>query len=500
MKPFWKYLLLILLFPLFFLTHGVNENFGLIPSATIFSLLFKYLLITVGIFALSTLIIQKAVKAFVSSFLLLSVYFFFGAIKDNLPFESPYKIVLPVLLLIVLLTIWGIRKSKRDFSIASRYLTYLLVLFIAIEGFSFIKNIVQRNDQLQDFGDREHKVLGNVISDSIHSSDPDIYWLVFDMYPSSKSLKTVFNFDNPLDSFLISKGFYIAPDAISNYNYTHYSLVSSLDMSYLNEFNEGSVVTAKDLVRGNLSIKDNNVTRYLMNRGYDIQNYSIYNLDQFPSKGLASFRNNEAALIDHQTLYERVSADIGWNFIYGFKKSRHETDSIFKIKSVATLDSTYKAFLKENQKAIHDVASSKKPVFHILHVMLPHEPYIYKPDGQLQNQGYNSDPSLFIDQLKYTNRVVEELVNEIMAVQSDRKKFILLQGDHGYKFDKNDKYFQSQSCNILYAIYSTDQKYTQWYPGISGVNSFRVLLNTNFREHLPLLSDSSFHLEYRQYK
>lgn len=500
MKPYLKYLLLLLLFPLFFTAHGINENFGLVPAKVALSLLVKYLLISIGVYLVTSLFIRQPRKSFIASFILLLIYFFFGAIKDGLPFNLPYKFILPIVAIIALALFVVIKKSHKDFSIPGKYISYLLLLLIAVEAFSFIYNLYKHKDRAQDFGDRDHKVISKVVGDSVSQSRPDIFWLVFDMYPSSSSLKKIYDFNNPLDSSLLQKGFYIAGGARSNYNYTHYSLASSLDMSYLDEFTNGSIVTAKDVVRGNYSLKDNNVTKYLSGKGYNIINYSIYDLDGFPSKGLNTFRNNEGSLIDHQTLYERVSADIGWNFLYGFNKSRHETDSIFSIRSVEKLDSSYKLFLSESQTAIKSVSTSPKPVFYLLHVMLPHEPYIYKADGQLQYKGYNSDPALFIDQLKYTNTVVESIVDNILQSQKDRKTVILLQGDHGYKFDPSDKNFKTESCNIFYAVYNSEKQYGQWYPTISGVNSFRVLLNETFKEKFPLLGDSSINLEYRKYK
>jgi hypothetical protein len=229
-------------------------------------------------------------------------------------------------------------------------------------------------------------------------------------------------------------------------------------------------------------------------------NYSLFDLSNFPSKGLNTFRNNEGGLIDHQTFYERVSSDIGWNFLYGFTKSRHETDSIFNIRSVEKLDSSYRTFLSESNAAIQSVSQASKPIFYLLHVMLPHEPFIYKPDGKLQYKGYNSDPALFIDQLKYTNTIAESVVDNILKSQKGRQTVILLQGDHGYKFDKGDKNFKTESCNIFYAVYNSERQYGDWYPTISGVNSFRVLFNKIFKEKFPLLQDSSFNLEYRKYK
>jgi hypothetical protein len=54
---------------------------------------------------------------------------------------------------------------------------------------------------------------------------------------------------------------------------------------------------------------------------------------------------------------------------------------------------------------------------------------------------------------------------------------------------------------ILNAYYFPEQKYNQLYPGISPVNTFRVIFSEIFGQDLPLLPDSSFYSTWdRHYK
>ena len=75
---------------------------------------------------------------------------------------------------------------------------------------------------------------------------PDIYYIILDGYPRRDALV---DFDNT--SFireLERRGFYVASEAISNYDYSITSISSSLNMSYLDDVGRRTPLTKDDLV------------------------------------------------------------------------------------------------------------------------------------------------------------------------------------------------------------------------------------------------------------
>src|SRR3982751_5350323 len=98
-----KNLLSIFLIPLFFLLHGINENFGLIPIHSIWKLAGFYFLITTAVVVTSLLIVRKPIKAAVFSFYLLSVFFLFGALDDFLKSAVKNKFFISYTFLLLLL-------------------------------------------------------------------------------------------------------------------------------------------------------------------------------------------------------------------------------------------------------------------------------------------------------------------------------------------------------------------------------------------------------------
>ena len=74
---------------------------------------------------------------------------------------------------------------------------------------------------------------------------------------------------------------------------------------------------------------------------------------------------------------------------------------------------------------------------------------------------------------------------------------IILQGDHGYKFDETDPLFDQEGCSILYSVYCSDSSYTGLKNSFNSVNGFRVIFNKYFHTNLPILENRSYNLYYR---
>lgn len=493
-------------FILFFLFHGWNENAGLIPAGTLALLALKYLAIATVVFLLTGVLLKNQSKAFVFTFCFLACYFFFGAVKDRIEdltgksLISSYSILLPATVVLLLLLFGLLRRRKAPLAGSIRFLTILTLVLVLVET----GGLLYRNSALYkpdiDFGDSNNALLQQLPAADTVTAKPDIYWIVFDEYPSARSLQHSFGYKDPLDSVLTTLGFFVARDARSNYNYTHYSLSSTLDMQYITELKEGSTVTMRDLVRGNRSLYVNNVTRYLERAGYGIRNFAIYDLEGHPTAGMLSFSQLPAALIDHQTLFTRTWADIGWQFPNRLKRDRAAADAADLRTSTSKTDSLYKEMTRKLLDSIASASTAAGPAFFLIHFFLPHEPYIYNPDGSLHFKNANgSDRNNFIPQVAYTGIVARRLIQYIQLQQqhTNREQVILVQGDHGFKYEETEPDFQTESCRILYGVYNSRRNYAGWYDSISSVNGFRILFNQYFNTRLPLLEDKSINLRYR---
>ena len=244
-KLFW-YFIAAIAFPLFFVLHGVNEQFGLIRNGTIAEVLLYYLVVAVAVAILSKIIFKEYERSTVYMFIILCVFFFFGAVKDLLKGSlfntfSRYSIFIPLVVVFTAVLFFLIKGTTRPLNRMVLFVRTLLVVCILLETGILCYNVVTHKEKQKDPGDIDHKIIGNIhLDDSLRK--PFIFWIVMDEYAGNTALRRRWDFDNPLNSQLRAKGFFAADSARSPYNYTHYSLVSSLDMTYLRNLREHSVI------------------------------------------------------------------------------------------------------------------------------------------------------------------------------------------------------------------------------------------------------------------
>jgi hypothetical protein len=160
-----------------------------------------------------------------------------------------------------------------------------------------------------------------------------------------------------------------------------------------------------------------------------------------------------------------------------------------------------------------DVARDPRPTFTFAHVLCPHPPIIFGPDGQdIAHENelwmfYRGDkvngrflkPEHFMrgyrDQAAYITGRIQETIDRILA-QSPEPPIIIVQSDHGSELNLDTENVRNtdlhERMSILNAFYFPDHGYQGLYQDISPVNSFRVVLNTFFGAKLPMLPDKSF--------
>ncbi|MBD0288576.1 MAG: hypothetical protein ICV79_24610, partial [Flavisolibacter sp.] len=308
----------IFLLPLFFILHGYNENFGLIPISEIVTLSIKYALVTFVVFIVSNLLFNDIKKAVVFSVILLCIYFFFGAFHDFLKRYIPsgffisYKFLLLLIFLIIISGIILIKRARRDFTEIARYVKYTLSVLILLEvgttGYYLITGKAGKNNIAPD------KIKLASVS-SCAATKPDIFFIVFDEYTSSKGLQEDFNFSNHyLDSLLREHRFFISADSKSNYNSTPFSIASTLNFDYLMSGSEGEVLTAKKFLQAERAVKENRLTPFLKQQGYLLKNYGCMDLNDASAQTKPYFNEVVTNLIDGQTITSRIRRDIWWRF------------------------------------------------------------------------------------------------------------------------------------------------------------------------------------------
>lgn len=473
-----------ILLPVFFVFRGFTDNYYAIPLKDAFLLLLLYLGLSFLFFVIGRLFFKNVWKAAIFSFGIMAFHFFFGAIQDFLKagFDDAiitrYSFLIPFFLLVFVLLIWFLKRTKRSMTRISLYLNLLLCIFILFDAVLLIQKTLHRNLSMNV------QPSYNISCDTCVK--PDIYFLVFDEYSSTAALKETWNYDNSgLDSFLVEKGFKLLPQSRSNYNFTEFSIASTLSLDYLN-IPSPSACTIKDYNHCFELIKNNQVGSILSAMDYDITNYSIFDIQKNPSPVRESFLPLKTKLITSQTFISRLKRDLFHLLLIGK----------FEIKwlSKDLMYSTHHANQKIIKAILTDTSyNQNRPRFVYSHIEMPHPPFYYNKYGQEKTKeqiikdGEGIVP--YLDHLPKTNEVLKQIVNSILA-HAKKPVAIVLMGDHGFR-NGQTKEFKFRNMN---AVYMSSGNYSGFYDSITNVNVYRVLFNNLFKASLPLKKDSTVFL------
>lgn len=472
--------------------HGYAENFGFINFWDTLILAIAYVAAIIILFFLFLIVFKNRTKAALASSFIMAFYLFFGAIQDfckaHLAALNRYSVLLSLFVIIFIALIVYLKKSNSTFSKLNLFLNSLFLIYIIVDlGTLANKNFNPPLNKLSIYSfakDNNYKPCQNC-------PKPDIYFLLFDEYESSVSLKKHFNYDNSsLDTFLIEQGFHIQRNSTSNYNFTPLSMASMLNMSYLTGIKPNEI-SIEDYARCNELIKKNEVINFLSMKGYEIVNYSIFDLAGNPSLISQDILPLKTKLITDATLFNRLHKDIGWMLLSGKFEVKWLSNGI--VYTNLHNNEKFLDLLTQSSSTI-----SKTPRFFYGHLLMPHPPYYFDKEGNskqsdiVYKEWQELNTGSYLEYVTYTNTKIKELISAIKQ-NTKGQAVIIFMGDHGFRKATNngDKthYFENQN-----AVYFPAKDYHLFYDSVSGVNEFRIIFNTIFRQAFPILKDSTVFL------
>ena len=429
---------------------------------------------------------------------LLSILFFtYGNIftlLSNQPFIGPFvknRYMLPLYLFISIFLIYTIHSIRQK--IVIRVLLNFLVL---------LNLIPFANIFLSSFYKRDIKVKQeNIFPKSpklFVDHDPDIYFIILDMYPSNEVLMKYWNFDNSnFINELKKQGFQIFGESKSNYPRTYLALNSVLNMKYIHQKNGVQLPNLTKEYLGN-TLQQNQVSIYLKNRGY---NYYVFEGGIFPEilhKGQQDYflkADTRSSNINYQTTPDN-------DFFLLFINNSIIFPFADKIQSISS--NIYRKRIYYTLNKLPDLGKQPVKKFVVAHIMCPHSPYIFGENGEKVFVDENSPhrKKAFLHQLKFINKQVLRSLNLLVNSNNSRNKVIVLQGDHGTreispngKFSLNEDWAQAYYGN-LNAIYSSKDAKNSSYSYVAPVNTFRQIFNIEFGENFTILPDKKYYTDY----
>lgn len=484
-------LLFLLLLPLFFVMHGFYENYEFIGFSELFYLVLSYWFFVFVVFGLIFIFTKRIIKTAVITFIIFLMFFFFGWVQDllksysGLRIAGRYSILLPLWIVSSVLLIIYITRSGRRMQRWAVFLNSLLAIFLIVD----IAGIFLKASEVKNDTSNTRPVSGKDASEN--HTKPNFYFLVFDEYASSVSLKERFGFRNDLDDLLKARHFNIHSLSRSNYHSTPLSIASILNMSYIAEINDNHPVSAKDYNVAARLISNAGVFSFLKEREYEVVNYSVFDIQGNPSPSGQSYLPIRAKLISDRVLTARVSKDLGW-WIY----------KIFPF--IGRLQ--FKTYIEDNdhfyEKVIKSASEKKlRPEFIYAHFLIPHPPYFFDKDGNRKKdevvfkEMYLNSPTPYLEYVQYAN---SRIINMVDAIQkNDSSSVIIIMGDHGYRKLEPPGAVPPYFFQNFNAVYVPGSDYSLSYDSITGVNQFRMIFNEVFNQKIPMLEDRVIHHKNR---
>ena len=337
-------------------------------------------------------------------------------------------------------------------------------------------------------------------------SDPDIYYIIVDAYTSNEVLMNKLGYDNSaVVDELESQGFEVITDARSNYDKTFYSLVSSLNMDYLDQF--GVSAEMQDFDHLMPKIRDlyphNRVRQIFEDRGYTSIAFHMkapwanwYDADIFyVLEEIVPYNDRVETLLFHdlylKTTWVRFLYDTGNikkiapilktpELIYWIDPNNYGKAITEDIRYLEYQQNRYSL---DTLQAIPKIPGKK---FVYAHLMTTHSSFVFNEDGSYKVEADESNAA-YVEQIKFLNTRLVEITKTILQ-ESKTPPIIIIQGDHGF-LPKEDK------VGIFHALYLPDGGEEIIYPGMTPVNTFRGVLNYYFGYDFERLPDRSYYID-----
>ena len=325
---------------------------------------------------------------------------------------------------------------------------------------------------------------------------PDVYFIVMDAYGRADVLKDLFGFDNSeFIHELESMGFYVVECSQSNYAQTQLSIASTLNMDYVQNLVPDP---SADEVKYWISpfLLHSQVRNIFEGLGYKtIAFYNDYprsywlDADYFLQPDKQSFLalQTEFKLTSFEELFLNttmfspiIDLQLGGTQVSS-DPSRREADQ----------------YLLDTLPNIPQILG---PKFVYAHLLLPHPPFIFGPNGEevkIGDMGFNDGTRYqneinrkgYRDQTIYTNNRLVLILAEIIE-NSPNPPIIVLESDHGPTAYGG---FQNRMGNFMAYYFPDKDAASLAYPSITPVNTFRLVFNTYFGGEYPLLNDVSYY-------
>lgn len=401
-------------------------------------------------------------------------------LKMSPHFRGEY-ILLIFVPLYILLALY-LKKKMPDTKPLLSIISLVFGLLILWNGIFAIPDIVQKltfkgnnkilSDGLDSLSDKEGEI-----------SNQNVYYFIFDEYGGPENLEYYYDFDNhDFEQFLSNAGFVMSRTSHNSESIdTVDTLPNMLNLDYVTEIG--------GTTENNMQYTKNPVLyQFFSGRGYQI------NL----------INHRDALRTEHCRVISKYHGNDSMDTLedYLFNQSMVYNLTL-RLMPRQTATSRYAEGLSS---AVNDMKhvweeTVGQPTLSVCYLQCPHAGFIYDRTGnRLPEESALdwADKDLYIEQLLFLNRQIEETVASIQ--KNDPEAIIVMQSDHGVRYAKHCMYLYDQADydaaletrymqNILNCVYWGKSNPPIDIEGLSGINTWRTVLNNAFGSDLELLPE-----------
>jgi len=427
-----------------------------------------------------TRLLHSRAKAGVATAIFLGLFFSYGRMHNVLAYQglviSSHYFLLPATLAVWAACVYLIRRTKSDLPVTTRLLNVVAVAVIAINLINIASyEVGQAGAEAEMPAESAQQP---VAGDPDPGTLPDIYLIIPDEYAHPDTMLQYYDYDvGWFFEGLEDRGFFIAHESETPTGSTDRALAGVLNMEHID-----GEPSADRLYR---MIAYNSAAEFLRARGYEFIYFGTghdfgrwYTYMQDSADRYFNYQAGAAApwISEFQ--------EILWNttmlkpFYYHVVGSQYET--AWRRSTLSTLE-----HLKE-------LPREEGPRFVVAHMMCPHEPFVFGPEGQHVsevNWGNYRDRQFYLGQYIFISRQLEEVVDSLLR-ESEIPPIIILQSDHGLRaHHRGVAVGPDEWSKILNAMYLPGMDYSEIPESISPVNTFRLIFNHYFGTDYELLPD-----------
>lgn len=339
---------------------------------------------------------------------------------------------------------------------------------------------------------------------------PDIYFILLDGYSGWDVMKDEFDYDNSaFRLFLQERGFFVADRSLANYAHTALSLGAVLNMRYVEDLGVSKDPTTYPESFRNVLLHSY-IREQLESLGYTIIAVDSGWIDTQMADSDLYFSAPPRSTIRQLNRFESLLVETSGGRLFLDALTR------FSIMGAGDIRDPYAAqrdIVLQSFDALGEIAAIPGPKFVFVHIISPHKPYIFGPEGEPRQPGgvftlantSRSDEEalarqLYRDQLIFITNKIERSLASILRDQAT-VPIIVLMSDHGastgVQWEAPDHEDLVIRMHILNAYLVPEVCHPLLYPDISPVNTFRVILNCTFHADLETVPDRSYFSGFR---